>query len=221
MTTKQPSRFQKIRDYLQANEGPRTAAEIAEGIGHEGPRIRVSFAINTMITDGWLVNVTPKNRPARFALLRTEKIERAKPDPATKTKQRRDRERERDQARRTMTPEQYRDWLASCKQRTQAQKAADQAEALRIQQMVADLRAANSARAAVRARKSAAQQSSVRRRGPDPIIIPRSFDITAPVPVVVPLPTSADFIAAGGVIQRLADGDVSPRNRLRHIGLRA
>lgn len=204
------SRFQRIRDFIQAH-GPSTVAEISAGIGHEGPRIRVSFAIGTMVADGWLENVTPGKKPATFALLRTEKIIRPKPDADTKRRTKQDRAREREQAKRTLTPAQYRAWLQDCKQRSQDQKAAAQAEALRIQRLTLEIRAANSARAAARRKKE--EKARPRKLLDAPIV---TVDTQEP-----PRKTSADFVAEGGVIQRLRDGEVSKHNRLHRIGARA
>lgn len=199
------SRFQKIRDYLQANPGPRTAAEIAEGIGHEGPRINVSFAIGTMVTDGWLVNTTPNNKPARFALLRTEKIERPKPDYETKRKTKQDRERERSQAKRTMTPEQYQTWLQDCKKRSKDQKAADQAEALRIQHMAQGLRNARLAKQAKTEHAAHDRRDAARQ------VVAMRLDSIATSQASQPddAETVEAYLARGGVIERLPPGQWS------------
>lgn len=154
------SRSAMIRAWLAAHPGPQTSRAIADGLGLG--ILPVGYSVALMVRDGWLKPIGA-SKPMSYELLRTEKMVRPRQTEAERSARRRKRERERDQARRSMSPDQYQAWLVECQQRSDAEKAEAQAEALRLQKLAAEIRAANKARAKQQAQRKQEHDAQERR----------------------------------------------------------
>lgn len=61
------SRAKQARDWLRTQDGPRTSAQIAAGIG--GERIRVQWGVGVMLRDGMIARVY-MGKPATYVIVR-------------------------------------------------------------------------------------------------------------------------------------------------------
>ncbi len=207
MTDKTPSRPLRIIAWLETQDGPRIAAEVADGIGES--RYSTTLALCDMRRAGRVVTEGPRGS-RRYALPTGPVI--FTPEEELKRQKRKQAKRDWGRTRKGAIPmEELKARRAVEREKRRAKEKAER-EAARI---VRDAeRAANRAATAARreAERAAARAAAPLKKAPKPVKAARSR--RAPIPVgPVPgtltadkpeaRPTSFDFERAGGKVERL------------------
>jgi hypothetical protein len=201
---------QQIRDWLAAQDAPRTCAEIGAGIGmpHGKDNLRVHYAIGQMFRTGQLAREGIA-RGYRYSVAR--ELKRAMGLTREEAKARkRARDRERYAAEVGMTHAEFTAWQAARK----AQRAAELAAQKAATQQARDARQAEARQRyeASRRQRMAATLEAKRVQqieGQRRTLLAVIERASVPAPVVVPAQTVEEFLAQGGQVQRLGIGEVS------------